>query len=110
MKDKKKEYGDPLITDVIDAMKKYSPLELDLTKDKLPEVFITAGLNDSRVNVLHTLKFVKKLRLHPELDLKWNVLLLKNAGHFVMTLPYQDAIAWRAESVFWSRIYQYLGW
>jgi prolyl oligopeptidase PreP (S9A serine peptidase family) len=106
----KKEYGDPAFPEVLDYMKKYSPLEQDFTADRLPQILLIAGLNDSRVNPEHSFKLIEKFRENNVGIEKLNVLMINNSGHWLEDIGFQDLIAWRANSVMWDQIYSFLKW
>jgi len=106
----KKEYGDPASPDVLNYMKKYSPLEQDINADKLPQILMVTGLNDSRVNPEHSFKMIEKFRENGLSHEKLNVLMLKNSGHWLADIGFQDLIAWRENSVIWNKIYSFLNW
>ncbi len=103
------DYGDPSKPEIKDYMMTYAPLELDLSKISCSFLFI-AGLNDSRVNVIHSLKIMKKIRSTVADSSHFNSLFLKNAGHWIDSTQYEDLIAIREKAVIWSFIYQKLGW
>lgn len=106
----KKEYGDPALPGVVDYMKKYSPLEQDFNPDKLPQILLIAGVNDSRVNSEHSFKMIEKLRENKVSTDKLNVLMINNSGHWLEDIGFQDLIAWRSNSVMWDKIYTFLNW
>jgi len=106
----KREYGDPDQLGVTEYMKLYSPLEQIADPKTAPQIFLIAGLNDSRVNVEHTLKMTAKLRQVGFADIQMNTLLIKNSGHWILNGTYQNLIGWRAEAVMWDRIYKFLNW
>jgi prolyl oligopeptidase PreP (S9A serine peptidase family) len=107
------DYGNPDDPQMKDAIKKYSPLEIemDLGQPSLPHFLFVNGLNDSRVNSLHSIKMIEKLRLSvvdtPE---KINALFIKNAGHWIASDIYQDFIALRENAIVWDAIYRQVGW
>ena len=105
-----REYGSPTIDLIRTAMLTYSPLELSVDLQTMPQIFLFAGLNDSRVNPLHSVKFAAKMRALGIPTEKFNAEFIKNSGHWLADYKYQDLIGWRTTSDFWIRIYDYLGW
>lgn len=106
----KNEYGDPADSAVASYMATYAPLELDVDPASVPDIFLLAGLNDSRVNITHSFKLTAKLRRIGLLDGQFNIVMVKNSGHWLMAENYQDLIAWRANSLLWERVERYFGW
>jgi prolyl oligopeptidase len=105
------DYGNPSDPIFAESIKKFSPLEIDLASvDQLPHFLFVNGLNDSRVNSLHSIKMVKKLRLLLGDTEKVNALFLKNAGHWIASQAYEDYIALRENAVVWDFVYKQLGW
>jgi prolyl oligopeptidase len=105
------DYGNPDILSEALAMKSHSPLEIELHPEgPLPHFLFVSGLNDTRVNPLHTLKMVKKLRLVFGESENVNAIFVKNSGHFMSSQYYEDYKALHRNLIVWDFIYQYLGW
>ena len=105
------DYGNPNIPAYAAAIQKFSPLEIDLPAvETLPNFLFVNGLNDSRVNSLHSLKMIQKIRLSLGDTDKVHALFLKNAGHWIASQAYEDFIALRENSIMWDFVYKQLGW
>lgn len=105
------DYGNPDLPAFAAAIQKFSPLEINLPSlENLPNFLFVNGLNDSRVNPLHSLKMVKKIRLNLGNTDKVHALFLKNAGHWIASQAYEDFIALRENSIMWDYVYRQLGW
>jgi len=67
------EWGNPKIKEHYEYMKSYSPYD-NIRRTSYPDMLVTSGWNDSRVQYWEPTKFVAKLRAHKTDD---NLLLLK---------------------------------
>ncbi|MCB0351549.1 MAG: S9 family peptidase, partial [Bdellovibrionales bacterium] len=108
------EYGDSRNVSDREVLRAYSPLELsrNLQTQKeqntnKPHFLILVGASDSRVNPAHSYKFTQSL-IDAGFDVQTSI--TKNAGHWGISYPHQDMVAWRFHTVIWSTIYDYLGW
>jgi prolyl oligopeptidase len=102
------EYGDPDTDDWENFLHKYSPYHnIDVSRDKYPNVLVTTSTRDDRVHPAHARKMVKKLwDLGEEKDKNWPVYYYENieGGHggasdsrqeaFMTSLSYD--FMWRA--------------
>ena len=103
------DYGNPNITEERDYIKNYSPLEQDMPTN-MPSMLFINGLNDSRVNSLHSIKMLTKIRSTAPESTNIHALFMKNAGHWIASQQYEDYIAVRENQIVWEFIYQQLGW
>lgn len=105
------DFGDTNNLKMAQYVKQYAPLEVqNPSLESLPNFVFVNGLNDSRVNSLHTLKLIKKLRLQLGDTSKIRAVFLKNAGHWVSHPVFQDQIAARETAVLWESVYKQLEW
>ena len=102
------EYGDPDTDDWDNFLHEYSPYHnIDVSRDKYPNVLVTTSTRDDRVHPAHARKMVKKLwDLGEEKDKNWPVYYYENieGGHggasdsrqeaFMTSLSYD--FMWRA--------------
>jgi prolyl oligopeptidase len=101
------EYGDGRTSDRL-FMDLISPLELakKLSRNtQIPEFLIMNGLDDTRVNPAHSLKFAKALKDHAADPSKIHLLALKNAGHWMDDPIYQDLLGFKAKSIEWAFLF-----
>lgn len=103
------EYGDPAKEADLAWMRRFSPVDLARQAGRLPAFLVIAGRNDSRVNPDHSYRFVETLLAAGTPVERVRLVDLKNAGHWLNSTGYQDLIAWRAEVVRWTMIYDHLG-
>ena len=102
-----RDYGNPELPEIQLSFDEISPVEL-VGQEVVPKFLVISGRDDSRVNAEHSYRFVDALeKTHPE-----NVLMLnlKNSGHWLGKMSYQNVVAWRTNVVRWTTIYDYLGW
>jgi prolyl oligopeptidase len=100
------EYGDSRAIENHDYIKSFSPLENVANLSKGPRFLIINGRNDTRVNPAHSIKFSMAASLIP--GSKIELISLNNSGHFNVSLRYNDYIAWRAQVIKWTTIYDFL--
>jgi prolyl oligopeptidase len=101
------EYGDSCTPNFYDYIKSYSPLENIKNLENGPRFLIINGRNDTRVNPAHSIKFAFAANEIPNSQVE--LISLNNSGHFNVKLLYNDLIAWRAQVVKWTTIYDFLG-
>jgi prolyl oligopeptidase PreP (S9A serine peptidase family) len=99
------EYGDSQSAKEYRDLKSFSPIEMSAGKAKT-EFFLLTGQDDSRVTPSHTYKLAEALKAQ---NVKVQMTSLKNAGHWMESPEYQNVIGWRAQSVIWAKIYDFLG-
>ncbi|CAG9310989.1 cft-1 [Blepharisma stoltei] len=83
------EWGDPISdVNIYNEIRSYSPYE-NLSIARYPPLYITAGLNDSRVDYVSILKYVARMRQRKYLDSKEGLICSQNialdvqkTGHF----------------------------
>ncbi len=94
------EYGEP----------EYSPTELAKTAQSSPKILLMAADSDSRVNPQHSWNFARALLENSKIKDNVNIVTLKNAGHWFESSGYQGIHSWRAKTIFWTTIYDHIGW
>lgn len=106
------EYGDPTDERVREAMREIAPVVQAEKTPAIPRMVVISALNDSRVNYLHSMRLGRALLRNENEGVKgkFEVVTLKNAGHFLYIMPYQDLIAFRTNSIIWSTIFDHIGW
>lgn len=87
-----------------------SPVELAKSAKRSPKILLMTGDSDSRVNPQHTWIFARTLLDNPLIRDQVDVVTLKNGGHWMESSSYQSIHSWRSSVVFWTTIYDYLGW
>jgi prolyl oligopeptidase len=103
------EYGDSRTSSGLAYLLPYAPVEKAKFGLGLPYFLIINGRNDSRVNPAHSMKLQEALEKDKARHQPSDLLSLRNSGHWLTSAPYQDLIAWRADSVIWTSVYDFLG-
>ncbi|KAJ3276078.1 hypothetical protein HDV01_006248 [Terramyces sp. JEL0728] len=76
------EWGTPFNSTILDAMIEYSPYH-NLRPHKFPAVYVSCGLEDSRVPYYEPLKFIAKLRNTKKSREKPIIIKIERGGHFM---------------------------
>jgi prolyl oligopeptidase len=102
------EYGDSREPEEFERLSELSPVERARNAKDLPQFLILNGRQDSRVHPAHSFKLYKALsESNPQAV---RMVSLNNAGHWATDVDTQDLIAWRANVIIWTSIFDYLGW
>ena len=104
------DYGNPQTVAGAVNLEAISPVELAKKMEpgaKLPKFVVIVGLNDDRVNPLHSERFAKVMAEKAPNSIK--LIGLKNSGHFVYSLTYNDLIGLRASTIKWTTIFDTFG-
>ncbi len=102
------EYGNSQNSEMKPVISAYSPLE-NAKPALYPTVIVANGLNDSRVNSAHSYEFTAAMQKAQQGPNPVLLTSIKNSGHFLTTFNVQKTIAWRANVMIWSTIFDVLG-
>lgn len=103
------EYGDSRKPGVLAYLKKWSPVFRAQMPSPTPHMLFMNGRNDSRVNMAHSLKIAHALKHHSTTPDNVHLVSLPNSGHFMTTVQYQNTIAWKAQTLIWTFLYDKMG-
>lgn len=102
------EWGSPKEGQFLKSLSQISPVELATHQEVVPRILLISGLNDSRVNPAHSSDLA--LRLQARGSHNVDLYSVRNAGHWLESMWYQNTIGWRTSVVVWTTIYDHLGW
>lgn len=103
------EYGSANDADSREALLKISPLE-NVQNLKDLHFLILDGVDDTRVNAAHSLKFAAALKDLGGTSGEVGLATFQDAGHWLADFNYQNAIAWQANTLIWVEIFYLAGW
>lgn len=104
----KSEYGDTEKVDFSELRTKYSPVAL-AKNTRYQNLLVVTGLNDSRVNPLHSHNFIVAVHGGPTSEENVNWLAVKNTGHWGEALYRQGHSAKFIEASIWTAIFRQSG-
>jgi prolyl oligopeptidase len=103
------EYGDSRKADVLAYLKQWSPVFRAQMPLPTPHMLFMNGRMDSRVNMAHSAKIAFALKHHSTTPENVNFVSLPNSGHFMTTVTYQNTIAWKAQTLIWTFLFDKMG-
>ncbi len=101
------EYGS--VEEHKDFLRSISPVENEAQLGKV-KYLIVDGANDTRVNPVHSVKLAKALEdLGGDAKLI-HLLTMRNAGHWLESVSYQNSIGLKTEITIWTEIFDLANW
>ena len=103
------EYGSSSDDTAIPYLTAESPVE-NVSHQGNMHFLIFEGVDDTRVNIAHSLKLTAALLDHGGHPDNVQLSSFKNAGHWLAKMTYQNLIAWRAAVLQWTSVFDQVGW
>jgi prolyl oligopeptidase PreP (S9A serine peptidase family) len=98
-------HGDPIALANAEALSPY----FNLKPRNYPMTVGITGQKDSRVNPDHMYRFIAKLQDMQRGPAPILMYSLKNSGHWMRSMEHQDLIAFRANTIYWTTVFDYFG-
>lgn len=99
------EYGDSRNPDVLAYLKNWSSVYRAQLPNITPQMLIVNGRKDSRVNLAHSVKLAYALKENSTTPNNVYLMSIPNSGHFMTSVAYQNSIAWKAQTLIWTFLY-----
>ncbi|MBL7544374.1 MAG: prolyl oligopeptidase family serine peptidase [Bdellovibrionaceae bacterium] len=103
------EYGDSRIPFIGNYLQNWSPVYIGQLPRPTPKILVMNGRADSRVNSAHSFKLVHALKTQSTTPENINLISVPNSGHWVTSVAYQNTIAWKAQTLIWTYLFDQMG-